>query len=157
WNHGTVGPSRYALWTVPLVFDTFLLPLGVASVGPRARAAVIGLAVLALLGQAGLVASRGLDPPEDYLGHSYAARFALDHAPSPHAPSREICGERTRRTEGEPDEPVVYRVDERCRKVMTQKRHWPDVLALCGAPARTPDFKKLAAASRRGAWVYVDY
>src|SRR5262249_44973724 len=157
WNHGTVGPSRYALWMLPLVFDTFLLPLGVASLGPRLRAAVIGLAVLALLGQAGLVAARGLDPPEDYLEHSYVARFVLGHAPSLYAPSPEIFAERTRGTEGVPDEPVVYRVDGRCRKVMTQKRHWSDVLALCGAPARTPDFKTLAAASRRGEWVYVDY
>jgi hypothetical protein len=52
---------------------------------------------------------------------------------------------------------VVYRVDGRCRKVLTQKRHWEATLALCGPPERTPAFKKLAAANRRGEWVYVDY
>jgi hypothetical protein len=56
-----------------------------------------------------------------------------------------------------PEEPVVYPRDGRCRKVMTQKRHWSAVLVLCGAPARTPDFKGLAATNRRGEWVYVEY
>jgi hypothetical protein len=81
----------------------------------------------------------------------------LRHAPVLYNPSGEIFMERTRGEEGIADAPVVYRVENRCRKVLLQKRHWEAVLALCGVPERAPDFKELAAAGKRGAWVYVDY
>jgi hypothetical protein len=111
-----------------------------------------------VLVQAALLAARGgLDPRPDYLEHSYAARFVLDRAPAFYNPSEEIFTERTRGREGAAEEAVVYRTEGRCRKVLVQKRYWDDVLALCGAPARAPDFRELAAAGKRGRWVYVDY
>ena len=40
---------------------------------------------------------------------------------------------------------------------LTQRRYRQDVIALCRSPARVPDFKDLALASKRGTWVCVEY
>jgi hypothetical protein len=158
WNHGTAGPSRYGVWMLPLVLGVFLQPLGPGAAVGTTRNAFFALALLALVVQAGLLVARGgPDPRPDYLEHSYAARFVLDRAPALYNPSNEIFMERTRGREDVAEEPVIYRTNGRCRKALTQKRYWQDVIALCGASARVPDFKELALANRRGTWVYVDY
>jgi hypothetical protein len=158
WNHGTAGPSRYGIWMLPLVFDLLLLPLAAADLSTGVRKAVVVVGVLAVAAQGAVVVARGgFDPRPDYLEHSYAARFVFRHAPSLYNPSPEIFVERTLGEERPAEEPVVYRIDGRCRKMLVQKRYWTEGMALCGKPARLPNFKDLAPEDRRREWVYVEY
>jgi hypothetical protein len=162
WNHGTVGPSRYAVWLSPLVYKLFadLLPLR----EPRAfRAPVAVLALLALSTQI-LIAifTSSFRPTMDHLRHSYLAALVMDHYPSLYRPSQEVFAERTLGRELAPErleapEPIVYRVKGRCRKALTQKRHAEALLRLCGEPKRRPDFSMLGPYNRRDRWIYVDY
>ena len=163
WNHGTAGPSRYAIWLLPLVLWVFAQTLEPAPGNARVRAAFGVLAVVALVSQTAVVVGRGgLNPSMDHLRNSYLATFVLERYPALYSPNAEVFAERTLGYEV-PDgaipnrEAVVYRTDQGCRKALVQKRHWTDLLHRCGAPRNPPDFSRLAAANRRGTWLYVDY
>jgi hypothetical protein len=163
WNHGTAGPSRYAIWLLPVAFDLLVRMLEPGFAAPAARAVFGGLVVLALVSQLAIVISRGgMNPQLDHLAPSAAAAFVLRHAPSLYNPSEEIFVERTLHREirgGAVPEgaPVIYRPEGRCLKVLTQKRYWNDVLAACGSPPKVPDFRARVEREGRNAWIYVDY
>ena len=162
WNHGTSGPSRYAIWLLPFVLEIFTRTLEPGVASPTVRSTYVGLATLAVVVQAGICAGRGIEGAPDHLVHSDAAMAVLRRAPALYNPSLEVFAERTLGREIRGDDvpegaPVVFRRDGRCHKALTQKRLWPDLLALCGEPPRAPDFKALARANRRDEWVYVDY
>jgi hypothetical protein len=163
WNHGTAGPSRYAIWMLPLVFGLFVQMLDPALGNAQVRCAFGVLAVAAFVSQTAVVVSRGgLHPSMDHLRHSYLAAFVLEHEPGLYNPSPEIFAERTLGYEvpygAIPNgEAVVYRAHQECRKALAQKRHWTELLTGCGSPRDPPDFSRLASANQRGTWLYVDY
>lgn len=154
WNHGTSGPSRYAVWLLPFVLYPLVL------VGGENRQWLAGIGALAIVTQVAIVAGRGgMRFREDYLDHSYLARFVLERQPSLYRPSFEIFAERTTHQDGGAREPVVFVWRGRCRKAMLQKRHVEAVKELCGdTPALTRLRDKVAAEGRgRDVWVYIDY
>ena len=119
------------------------------------------IALIAVVSQAALVASRGgMEPRADYLRHSAAARLLLDRWPCAYNPSYEIFVERTLRREGPfPNpEPVVYRFRGQCRKAFAQKRHLALLRVLCD---RDPDnvgaLRARVARDGRQVWMYLDY
>jgi hypothetical protein len=119
------------------------------------------LALVAVVSQAALVASRGgMEPRVDYLRHSAAARLLLDRWPRAYNPSHEIFVERTLRRE-EPLPllgPVVYRLRGQCKKALAQKRHLAELRALCGREASNVDeMKERVAREGRAIWMYLDY
>lgn len=163
WNHGTAGPSRYAIWMLPLVFWLFVQMLDPALQSARVRGVFGVLAVAALVSQTAVVIGRGgLNPSMDHLRHSFLASFVLEHEAGLYNPSPEIFAERTLGYEvphgAIPNqEAVVYRADHECRKALAQKRHWTQLLTRCGPARVSPDFSRLAATNQRGEWLYVDY
>jgi hypothetical protein len=163
WNHGTAGPSRYAIWMLPLLLFLFVRMLDRTLQNARVRGAFGALALVAAATQAAVVIGRGgIDPGMDHVRHSYLATFVLEHEPSLYSPSPEIFAERTLGREvpygAIPNrEPITYRAGRECRKALAQKRHWPALLARCGAPRNAPGFSPPAARNQRGEWLYVDY
>jgi hypothetical protein len=161
WNHGTVGPSRYALWLLPFVL--VLLAEALDDAWGRVRRVVLPLAVLAAVAQAGIVAVRGgVHAPEDYTRHFLAARWTLARWPALYNPTPEIFVERTEHREINPDllwtDPVVYRSAGGCRKAWLQKRHLPEVSKACGGPPmHGADFRALKARNGPDAWAYVSW
>jgi hypothetical protein len=159
WNHGTSGPSRYAVWLFPL------LVLVVCEVFSRVPSSwPVAAAAAALLAQTAVfVARAGLRAPEDYLQHSWAARRALRLRPSLYRPTHEIFIERTAHADWPHDSgegPFVYAEDGGCRKALAQKRHAEALRARCGG--EPPAFTRFVAEVKergggRGEWVYVDY
>ncbi|HEV8253539.1 MAG TPA: hypothetical protein VGQ78_02185, partial [Vicinamibacteria bacterium] len=154
WNHGTTGPSRYAVWLLPFVFYAFA-DAGESPALPR-RAWPIA-AVLAVAAQATIVALRGaMFSPEDYGQHSYAARLVLDRWPALYSPTPEIFMNRTPRLGGEHG-PYVYTREGACRKAFARPKHAALLREACGPlPERAaafftdpdPDDKR---------WAYVNY
>lgn len=152
WNHGTVGPSRYTLWLLPLLLD------GVARLAeqrsPRWRAA----ALLAASVQAGTALERGgAHVPPDHLRLSTAALVVLARWPTLYNPTPEIFAERVMHAERPWTAPVVLRLEGRCRKALAQKRHLPDLWSRCGEPASRLDLDRRIAREGRNAWGYVNY
>ena len=119
------------------------------------------IALIAVVSQAALVASRGgMEPRADYLRHSAAARLLLDRWPCAYNPSYEIFVERTRRQEDRfPSmEPVLYRVRGQCRKALAQKRHLAPLRELCGHdPANVAELRRRVAEEGRSVWMYLNY
>ncbi len=159
WNSGTSGPARYAVWIYPLILWGFVHPGrgGADHHTFRWR----GLAGIAIVSQALLVASRGgMEPRVDYLRHSAVARLLLDHWPSLYNPSYEIFGERTRRAE-EPfpgPEPILYRFRGQCRKALAQKRHLALLRTECGHdPRNVAELRERVASEGRAVWMYLNY
>lgn len=153
WNHGTTGPSRYAVWLLPFVFTVVARLAG--AVEGRALAAVVMTAVVV---QGAILAARGgVRAPMDYTRHSATARFVLARWPALYAPSPEIFVERTLGREEPPKDAVIYRTEGRCRKALVQKRHLGELLEDCGPPPWLPDVRALVARRGRNAWFYVDY
>jgi hypothetical protein len=159
WNHGTSGPSRYAVWLFPL------LVLLVCEVFSRARPGwPQAAATAALLAQAGVFAARsGFRAPEDYLQHSWAARQVLRFRPGLYRPTREIFIERTVHADWPHDSgegPFVYAEDGRCRKALARKKDAEVLRARCGGePAAFTRFVQEVRerGGGRGEWTYVDY
>lgn len=159
WNSGTSGPARYGVWIYPVILWGFVYPVG--RPGDRGTPRLRGLAGVAIVSQALLIASRGgMEPRMDYLRHSAAARLLLDHWPSLYNPSYEIFVERTRRGE-EPfpgPDPIVYRYRTRCRKALAQKRHLSLLLAQCGRePNNVAELRERVAREGRAIWMYLNY
>ena len=153
WNHGTTGPSRYAVWLLPFVFLVVARLAGEA----KGRASAV-FVVAAVISQAAILAARGhVRAPMDYTSHSAAARFVLARWPALYTPSPEIFVERTEGNEEVPRRAVVYRADGRCRKALVQKRHLGVLVKECGRPPALPDVRGLVARRGRNAWFYVDY
>jgi hypothetical protein len=155
WNHGTSGPSRYAVWLYPIVLFVILEALGRG----RSSLALAGTG-LALGSQLLVFASRGVFlAPQDYLEHSWLARLVLRHAPSCYAPTAEIFAERTAHEDSPARGPFVFVADGRCRKALAQKRHADALRELCGSePATFTRFRSPAQRDGgRGDWTYVDY
>jgi hypothetical protein len=156
WNHGTSGPSRYAVWLYPIFLFVILEALG-----RRPSAVALAATALALGAQLVVFASRGaFRAPQDYLQHSWLAGLVLRHAPSYYAPTAEIFAERTAHQDWPDRGPFVHVADGRCRKALAQKRHANALRELCGTePAAFTRFRSLAAqrAGGRGEWTYVDY
>jgi len=161
WNNDTSGPSRYTVWMLPLVAFVLVGASGEAPGRPLRPLAAWGVA-LALATQAAVVLARGGPlARSDFLEHSAAARFVLDHFPGLYAPTPEVFVERTLGREDDPASPVIYRdAAGRCRKAWLQARHARELLAACGAPEPVQRARLLAAAggreTKRG-WLYVSY
>ncbi len=156
WNHGAFGPSRYAVWLMPLLIVLAVQPLRERK-PPRA---LLLLAMAAVAVQAVLVLGRGGLPGHmDHLDHSAAARLVLDRWPRLYDPGFEVFAERTRHrevpwTEG----PTIYRTDGRCGKALMQRRHASEVRAACG---RDPDgldaFMERSRGGERETWAYLEF
>jgi hypothetical protein len=159
WNHGTSGPSRYAVWLFPLLV-VLVCEIG-ARVGGRW---MLAAAAAALAAQAAVfVARRGFAAREDYVQHSWLARFVLARWPALYAPTPEIFIERTSHHDWAEDEmvgPYVYTAGGRCRKAYAQKRHAAALLEQCGTepPAFTAFRAEVQERSGgRKEWTYVNY
>lgn len=153
YNHGTSGPSRYVVWMLPMLF----VPL-VARRSSRAWNVVLALAVLT---QLAVVLSRGgLAPRYDYLEHSPAARWVLDHAPALYDPDYEVFIKRTLHYEGPGTRgPYVYRnARGECRKVLAKRKHREPVVEACAAlrPEHERFFGALDAANADD-WTYLEF
>jgi hypothetical protein len=155
WNHGTSGPSRYTIWMLPLVF------FGLLSLREHWSDRLFRPAVaLAVAVQAAVVLGRGgIRAGDDYLHHSYAARFVLRHAPALYNPSHEIFTSRTTHqvlhAKSPLEGPVVYRTEAGCRKAWARPEDLGALAAACGEPQ-----PGAAAALRRGppgGWGYVHW
>lgn len=135
WNNDTSGPSRYVVWMLPLLAFAAVSETGGPPSRPLPRWAA-GVLGFALLTQAGAVLLRGGPlAPSDFLRHTPAARYLLDHHPALYNPKPEVFVERTVGQEGPIEGPVVYRDGSgRCRKAWLQWRHGPALVADCGAP-----------------------
>jgi hypothetical protein len=156
WNHGTFGPSRYAVWLVPLLIVMAVQPLR----EERPPVGLLALAAAAVAVQAAIVLGRGGLPARmDHLEHSPPARVVLDRWPSLYNPSFEVFSERTRHREVPWDDgPSVYRVGGGCRKVLMQRRHAAEVRAACGADPRGLDpFMARMRGAGRETWAYLEF
>jgi hypothetical protein len=160
WNHGTTGPSRYAVWLYPIVaYVVTIGPTATALLARRPRACAAGLA-LVVTAQVAVAAARGGPlSPLDYLEHSVAARVVLDRWPMRYDPAHEVFRERTAHTEAVVDGPFVYESHGRCRKALAQWKHAEALRARCGGlPAKArPFFESRPPREEKSRWMYVDY
>ncbi len=155
WNHGTSGPSRYALWMVPLVYLGLLGWRPRALAPARSRTAYAALLGVAVASQAVVVVARkGPFADPDYLRHSYAARLLLRCCPAAYDPTPEIFASRTLHAPiaavSTLEQPVVYRDESGCRKAWARPADLPALTAACGKEPR-------AGGGRRGEWTYLDF
>ncbi len=157
WNHGTIGPSRYAVWLLPVVL--FLVIRLREGLGRRAAAVLTLALVLAAASQAAVViVKRGPLAEPDYLEHSWAARLVLDRAPALYNPSHEVFAARTMHETLPAAGPYVYATGGVCRKALVRPRvEDADVLqARCGAiPIAAQAW--FASPPDPEEWRYVDY
>lgn len=89
WNHGTIGPSRYAVWLVPCVL--FVVVRAGAMASQRARGAFLVAGLVAAATQGVLVAAKGgpLARPNS-LQRTTAARSIGRYAPAVNQPSAPV-------------------------------------------------------------------
>lgn len=160
WNHGTAGPSRYAVWLAPFVF--FMVAEASEWVADRApssgRRAWAALVACAVLVQILVVVGRGgLAQADDGERHSYAARLALRHVPAAYNPTPDIFVSRTLGRWARPDEPAVYRDGGRCRKAWVRPRDAGLLRQVCGELPAERAFFEQRGPDRRHSWSYVHY
>lgn len=158
WNHGTVGPSRYAVWLSPIVLFLVVRLGGMLRSGKMLTFYRGGL-VLAIVTQAlVMVSKRGPLAEPDYLEHSYLARLALRHAPALYCPSAEIFAERTMGQDPPSPGPYVYAEDGRCRKALMRSSPADESTVRQACGGLPPHFDGVVGpGGDRAGWVYVDY
>ncbi|HET9314812.1 MAG TPA: hypothetical protein VFQ51_04445 [Vicinamibacteria bacterium] len=154
WNNATSGPSRYAVWALPLVLWAVASP---AARGYRPATVSVACAL-----QVAILAARGGPLARtDYLEHSYAARVVLDRWPALYSPTHEIFVERTTGREQDfPPPPFIYRDDGRCRKALLRIRFAEALESECGpipSGQRGRFFPRPADTEARNAWAYVSW
>lgn len=151
WNHGTSGPSRYAIVALPLIFYVVVDNLGELvskKLLPLLLFGVILQLVIVMLGG-------GLNPQISYVDHSYSAKLVLDNFPQMYSPSQEIFCERTNHVDGGCDGMAVYFQGKRCRKALVGCEQIGELEKACG---RLPKPKEsYCPGSQSGARFYVDF
>jgi hypothetical protein len=156
WNHGTIGPSRYAVWLMPFVLFAVARLAGTPSSGVAGRALRI-LIALAIVTQAIVTFAKGGPLAEvDYLDHSRAARIALRYAPGLYNPSAPVFVARTMHELFPGSGPYVYSAGERCRKALVRPGEEAALRERCGS---IPESGRawFARQHQPGSWTYVDY
>jgi hypothetical protein len=154
WNHGTIGPSRYTLWFMPLLL--FLVTRLGEGLSPGLAKAYSGAVGLAVVTQAIVVLAKGgLVAEADYLEHSYAARLVLRHAPALYNPSFPVFVARTTHDVAATPRPSIYVDGGACRKALVRPPHAADLRRVCGSIPSVYD-RWFAEASPRE-WRYVNY
>ena len=154
WNNATSGPSRYAVWALPVVLWAVAAP---SRHGYRPAtlwaACVLQFAILTARG--------GPITRTDYLEHSVAARAVLDRWPAMYSPTHEVFVERTTgREDGFPPPPFIHRSQGRCRKALLRIRFAEALEAECGPippGQRGRFFPRPEDAEARNAWAYVSW
>jgi hypothetical protein len=154
WNHGAIGPSRYAVWLSP-----FLIMFAVAARNyypmslRRFWAASLTFSVafqwLIVLGLGGFAAS------PNYLEHSYAAKWVLDHAPALYSPDHSVFMKRTAGRLPLPGGPYVYPSGGPCRKALARPRHGAALRERCGFWPE--DASEFFSGAEGFGWRYVTY
>ena len=153
WNHGTTGPSRYAVWLVPFV--AFVLVRVAEAASAHAGRLALAALVLACGMQSALVAAAGGPfARPDYLHHSTAARLLLRQAPGLYRPDPATFAERTLHQTTTPPGLVVYEEDGRCRKALAWPSDRDTLRARCG---ELPGGAEPLVATTRRNRVFVDY
>ena len=151
WNHGTSGPSRYAVVALPLIFYVVVANLDELvskKLLPLLLFGVILQLVIVLLGG-------GLNPQISYVDHSYSAKFVLDTFPRLYSPSQEIFCERTNHVDGSCDGMAVYMRDKKCRKALVGCGQIGELEKTCG---RLPKPKEsYCPGAPSGTRFYVDF
>jgi hypothetical protein len=153
WNHGTSGPSRYAIWMLPFLFFILVINFQTFWKGSLIK----GLLVTAMFFQFFIVASNGFFiHKEDYLNHSSAARFVLNRFPALYNPSFEIFCERTQNSESDCGDPTIYRKNKVCMKALLTCEGLNTLQSLCpNTDKRLDDY--CHTKSHRDQWFYVNY
>jgi len=153
WNHGTSGPSRYAIGMLP--FLSFVLVVNLQSLwkGNISK----GLLLIAVFLQFFIVASNGfLIHEEDYLKHSPAASFVLKRFPALYNPSFEIFCERTQNSESDCGNPTIFRKNKECKKALLTCEGLPTLQSLCNNTDKClEDLCKTK--KKKDQWFYVNY
>ncbi len=87
---------------------------------------------------------KGFTPEENFLRHSYLAKYVLNHFPAIYNPTKEIFAERTQqREEPPPRTPVVYYYNNKCRKALVKEGDEEEFRRLYGdIPERYKKFFK---------------
>jgi hypothetical protein len=151
WNHGTSGPARYVIWILPLLFY-IITDNSVTLMKSAATKIILGSA---LLMQVYLVISGGfLIRGEDYLKHTAAAEFVLNHFPRLYNPSFEIFCERTMHRESDCVNPTIYKHDGKCKKALVNCEGLTALKSVCGESNQ--NFQTYCQ-SHYGDWFYVNY
>jgi hypothetical protein len=151
WNHGTSGPARYVIWILPFLFYV-VTDNSVTLLKFSATKIFLGSAVLL---QVYLVIGGGfLIRGEDYLKHTAAAEFVLNHFPQLYNPSFEIFCERTLHKESDCINPTIYKHGGRCKKALVTCEGLNDLNSACGDLNK--DFQTYCL-SHKGEWFYVNY
>jgi len=153
WNHGTSGPSRYAIYMLP--FLSFVLVINLQSFWKSIVSK--GLLLTAVFLQLSIVASNGFFiHEEDYLKHSSAARFVLKRFPVLYNPSFEIFCERTQNSESDCGNPTIFRKNKECKKALLTCEGLPALQSLCNnTDKRLEDLCKTK--TKKDQWFYVNY
>jgi hypothetical protein len=154
WNHGTIGPSRYTLWLMPLLLLLAArLGEGLSPLWTRAYSRAVGVAIVT---QAVVVLAKGgLAAKADYLQHSYAARLVLRYAPALYNPSFPIFVARTTHDVAETPRPSIYVDRGVCRKALARPPHAAELRRVCGAIP--PAYEEWFAEAGPREWRYVNY
>jgi hypothetical protein len=129
WNHGTIGPSRYAVWLLPCVL--FVVATATRPLSERGWRAAMAAAIVT---QAAVtIAHGGPVAKPDYLEHSLPARLALRYLPALYNPSDAVFVARTTHDSSPQRRLVVYLENGRCRKALACRAEASDLLARCGS------------------------
>lgn len=134
WNHGTSGPTRYAVWMLPLVFFG-VVESATRSQSPRGRHVWLLLLAAAVATQAVILYATsdrgGFVSRISYLDHTRLAKLVLRTAPSLYNPTPELFTERTVHRE-DTDTFAVFFDRRRCRKALLRPDDRDLLEAVCG-------------------------
>ena len=160
WNSGAAGISRYSVWMLPLVLMGVAHSMERWLAGQRRiRRLALMAGVVVVVSQASATLARGgLVQGDDSTDHSYAARFALTHAPGLYNPTPLIFVSRTRQMPSMPGFAVYRDGTGRCRKAYVRPKDGAQLLSLCGyLPQGSEAFFATPKSRARKAYSYVDY
>jgi hypothetical protein len=160
WNSGAAGLSRYGVWMLPLVLMGVAHSLSRWIAGPPlGRRLALTAAVVVVVSQAAVVWARGgLVQGDDSTEHSYAARFALDHAHAWYNPTPQIFVSRTKHLPSLPDFAVYRDKAGRCLKAYLRPKDAAQLIDACGVlPPGSEGFFAQKTPRLRKTFAYLDY
>jgi len=132
WNSGTAGPSRYAIWLLPLIFYILVMQTGLFK-RTKLRRSYMFFLLIAIIIQGLIVISGGFFVCRiSFIHHNPVARFVLNNYPQFYNPTYDIFCERTLNSEIYCLDPTIYKHEGRCKKAHLTCNGLSKLHSVCG-------------------------
>ena len=154
WNHGTVGPTRYIIWMLPLILYVVVSQPFLDNKSGANSLIYLRVVWVSIVIQVFILFL--YIPRTMHTAHTPLAKTILNYFPKFYNPTPEIFIERSEQKSDIDSQPIIYYYNDHCRKALVKVRNAQKLEEICGHSEKLKHYMEKYK-NDRNRLVYVDY